>query len=116
MAKENWRKIALLLLLVLTTFAAVEITGALKERAKSVPCGADGCGDCLCCMPPAVVSLKTINVTKTDEQTNDNFAVLLPLPMLLPQQICQPNFFANLKCFSLSLSFTFLQRAPPASV
>jgi len=112
--KANGKQIALMLLLVLTTFAASEITGTAEERGNSMPCGADGCGDCWCCLPPAVVSLKTFQVAKTDDRAKDIPAIeLSSLPTLLFLPRCEWGNFAPLPLCTLAPSFVPSPRAPP---
>lgn len=115
MTKASGRQIALLLLLVLTTSAAAEITGTAKERANPVPCSADGCGDCWCCLPPAIISLRIGQVAKTDDCAKDIPPAILPsLPALLSPPLYKPKFpFFVVPSFSL-LPFHLSPRAPPA--
>ncbi|GBC97896.1 hypothetical protein HRbin17_00391 [bacterium HR17] len=116
MAKGSGKHIALLLLLVLATFAAAEVAGVAEERGNSVPCSADGCGDCLCCMPPAVVSLKICQVAKADDSAKDIPAAVLPsLPTLSPLLGCELDDFETLPLCTLTPSFVLSPRAPPLS-
>ncbi|GEM_PF-2215271 len=114
MPKASGKQVALLLLSVLITFAAAEIIGTAEEKKNSVPCSADGCGDCWCCLPSGVVSLGARQVVKDDGYPQDTpAATLLSLPTFLPLQIHKLGIAAYLPNFSLVLSFVLSPRAPP---
>ena len=114
MVKGRVKQFALLLLLMLATFAAAEVAGTAERRGNSVPCSADGCGDCWCCLPPAIVSLKTCQVAKTDDRADDLPATaMLSLTMFLPLSVCKLSDFTNLSLYTLTPSSAPSPRAPP---
>jgi hypothetical protein len=70
----------------------------------------------LCCMPPAVVSLKTCRVAKTDDSAKDIPATApSSSPTLSPLPGCELDNFETLPLCTLAASFVLSPRAPPLS-
>ncbi len=108
------RSTALLLVLVLTGFAAAEISGVWDKEPETAHCSDDGCGDCFCCLPNVTFTLNTCRITTGRDRFRDIPAVALSsFSMPSSSSSHQEAIVVSGACVGCVLVFSACPRSPP---